>query len=219
MERRQPSEEGYPTRQLSEMRKNFAECKGSVDNRLRKVIPRSNYPKGEKGLPNEGVRSELRNLLTMSPPCVCWVNGEKPVGQALFKQGSVSKSVRVIRETLRRIIRRTATAFWADFSRSSENDRFGEGLIHKSFLASILVMSSGPFSPCLTKESAESPPNEMWTHFSSFRGGCQSNDHCFVANTPFGGHWHWNSTISRVESVCWKDSLKRNTFRVTASID
>ncbi|KER25490.1 hypothetical protein T265_07059 [Opisthorchis viverrini] len=30
----------------------------------------------EKKLSNKYVRSELENLLTMSPPCVCWVNGE-----------------------------------------------------------------------------------------------------------------------------------------------
>ncbi|KAG5454204.1 hypothetical protein CSKR_111138 [Clonorchis sinensis] len=65
----------------------------------------------------------------------------------------------------------------------SEKDRFGESQIPKSFLASILVMSSGPFSPCMTKEFAESPPNDIWTHFSSFRGRCQSNDHCFAAST------------------------------------
>ncbi|GAA52344.1 protein TFG [Clonorchis sinensis] len=56
---------------------------------VREVISRSNYTEWEKSLPNEGVCSELKNLFTMSPPCVCWVNGEKPVGQALFKQGVV----------------------------------------------------------------------------------------------------------------------------------
>ncbi|GAA53564.1 hypothetical protein CLF_110514 [Clonorchis sinensis] len=64
-EREQPSEEGYSTQQLPEMRK---------------ILP-------------EGVCSELKNLLTASPPCVCWVNGEKTVGQALFKQGNSDTTI------------------------------------------------------------------------------------------------------------------------------
>ncbi|KAG5440976.1 hypothetical protein CSKR_109703 [Clonorchis sinensis] len=49
---------------------------------------------------------------------------------------------------------------------------FEESGIPKSFFASIFMMSSGPFSPCMTKRS---PPNDMWTHFLSFRGRLQSN--------------------------------------------
>ncbi|KAG5451673.1 hypothetical protein CSKR_109156 [Clonorchis sinensis] len=39
------------------------------------------------------VRSQLENLLTMSPSCVSWVNGGKPTGQTLFKQGLVVSEV------------------------------------------------------------------------------------------------------------------------------
>ncbi|GAA48253.1 xylosyltransferase 2 [Clonorchis sinensis] len=50
--------------------------------------------------PNESVRSELENLFTTSPTCVCWVNGEKSVGQTLFKQGirknGVSSEARIL---------------------------------------------------------------------------------------------------------------------------
>ncbi|KAG5445215.1 hypothetical protein CSKR_103392 [Clonorchis sinensis] len=58
----------------------------SIDNLWRKFIPGSYYPKSEKLLPNESVRSGLENL-TMSTPLVCWVNGEKPAGRTLGKQG------------------------------------------------------------------------------------------------------------------------------------
>ncbi|GAA34141.2 pre-mRNA 3'-end-processing factor FIP1 [Clonorchis sinensis] len=37
----------------------------SVDNRVKKVIPRISYQESEEILPNEGVRSELENLLTI----------------------------------------------------------------------------------------------------------------------------------------------------------
>ncbi|GAA50865.1 DNA-directed RNA polymerase III subunit RPC6 [Clonorchis sinensis] len=72
-ERGQLCEEGYSTQQLPEMR---------------------------KSLPDEGACSELKNLLTMSPPCVCWVKGEKPVGKALFKRG---KGVSPTTTALRRL--------------------------------------------------------------------------------------------------------------------
>ncbi|GAA54144.1 hypothetical protein CLF_112389 [Clonorchis sinensis] len=55
---------------------------------------------------------------------------------------------------------------WSDEANFSADDiinKFGESQMPKSFLASILVMSSGPFSPCMTKKFAESPPNDIWT--------------------------------------------------------
>ncbi|KER21798.1 hypothetical protein T265_09958 [Opisthorchis viverrini] len=91
--------------------------------------------------------------------------------------------MRVIREKVCRIIRKMPNAFLADFSWCSEKDKFEETQMPKSFLASILMMFSGPFSPCITKAFAESPPNDTWTHFSSFRGRCQSNDHCLAEST------------------------------------
>ncbi|KER22410.1 hypothetical protein T265_09489 [Opisthorchis viverrini] len=45
------------------------------------------------------------------------------------------------------------------------------------------MMFSGPFSPCIKKAFAEPPPNDIWTHFSLFRGRCQSTDHCSAAST------------------------------------
>ncbi|KAG5443621.1 hypothetical protein CSKR_102520 [Clonorchis sinensis] len=67
------------------------------------------------------------------------------------------------------------------FSWLSAKDIFEKSQISKSFLASILVMPSGPVSPCTTKAFAEPPPNNTWTHFSSSRGRWQSDDHCFAA--------------------------------------
>ncbi|KAG5445945.1 hypothetical protein CSKR_102812 [Clonorchis sinensis] len=93
----------------------------------------------------------------------------------------------------------------------SEKDRFGESQIPKSFLASILVMSSGPFSPCMTKEFAESPPNDIWTHFSSFRGRCQSNDHCFAASTSI-----WRALALELHD--FKSSAKKAKHRETRFI-
>ncbi|KAG5445558.1 hypothetical protein CSKR_106936 [Clonorchis sinensis] len=46
-------------------------------------------------LPDEGMRSELENLLSMSQPCICSVNRQKPVDQTSFKQGiSITSHVR-----------------------------------------------------------------------------------------------------------------------------
>ncbi|KAG5443479.1 hypothetical protein CSKR_101038 [Clonorchis sinensis] len=65
----------------------------------------------------------------------------------------------------------------------------------------ILLMSSGPFSPRTTKAFAESPPKDIWTHFSSFRRRCQSNGHCFVVSTSI-----WSAPA--FESQNFKSSAK-----------
>ncbi|KER27371.1 hypothetical protein T265_05551 [Opisthorchis viverrini] len=70
-------------------------------------------------------------------------------------------SLRVLRGKVLQIIREVTNAYWADFSWYNEMDKFEETQIPKSFSASIIMMFSGHFSPCIKKSFAESSPNDI----------------------------------------------------------
>ncbi|GAA55261.1 hypothetical protein CLF_107501 [Clonorchis sinensis] len=140
-ERGQPSEEGYSTQQLPEMRKKLPNrgVRSELKNLLTMSPPCVCWVNGEKlvgqergqpseegystqqlpemrkKLPNRGVRSELKNLLTMSPPCVCWVNGEKLVGQVWYMGNTENRPFWVSRWCSEQRVRLPFEEFWVRY--------------------------------------------------------------------------------------------------------